>query len=370
MFKISRYRQELFLKKLSTFNVFVLTVLHILVPVLVVLGCNIVVHWQMSIGRLDDITVSYYSKVIFLAILLCVVVLGTLDVLFIVNPIMSLENVVDEYGRLVKIDEIDIYEKYFTNSSLEKMFFDMVYEQKRLIEKQYTAELLRKETELLALQSQINPHFLYNTLDSIRGLALLNGVDAIADMTEALSKLFRGMIAKNGKMITLEEEFENTRNYMIIQQFRFNNKIKYTHDIEPSVMRCYLVPNMIIQPLVENAIMHGIEKKLTGGEIKIKAYCTRKRLVIDIQDNGVGIEKKKLEELNRKLKESAERSSRYEKQSKHSGVHTGIALTNINQRLKIQFGQEYGLSIMSTKNVYTNVQLVFPLIEAPFGEGE
>jgi len=303
--------------------------------------------------------VAYHYRVSFLCLLLGIVILAGINILSIINPIISLENIVDEYGNLVDINDMNANDRYFTTSSLENMFLDMLNDQKRTLKRQYQAELLRQETELLALQSQINPHFLYNTLDSIRGLALIHDVTEIADMTEALSNLFRSMIAKEGQMIMLEEEMRNINNYMIIQQFRFRNRFSYKKEVAENIMKSYLVPNLTLQPIVENALLHGLEQKRQGGEIFIKAYCTEKRLVLSVRDNGVGMKAEQLERLNRKLNEQGEKDTTANEEG-----HIGIALVNINQRIKLLFGDEYGVRIMSTPDIYTNVEIVMPLVPA------
>ena len=124
------------------------------------------------------------------------------------------------------------------------------------------SQIFDKQTELTALQSQINPHFLYNTLECIRGQALIDDNREIAKMTEALSAFFRYSISKKGNFVTLREELDNINNYMLIQQYRFNNRftLEIMIDEEDKVAYDYLVPKLIIQPVIENAIFHGLEE--------------------------------------------------------------------------------------------------------------
>jgi len=357
MKKLTTYRKSLLFKKLSSLNVSIITVINMFLPIISVIIGYYIAKVQLFYAKDAPDAVLYHFRVTVLCLLLSLILIGAINILFVVNPIISLENIVDEYGHLTDINDMNANENFFTTSALENMFLDMLDDQKITMKRQYQAEILRQKTELSALQSQINPHFLYNTLDSIRGLALIHDVTEISDMTEALSNLFRSMIAKEGQMITVEEEFENVSNYMIIQQFRFQNKFAFKKEIPEEVMTSYLVPNLTLQPIVENAIVHGLERKRDNGVVTVKAYCTEKRLVFNVSDNGVGISEKQLEYLNRHLNEHTGKSVH-----DNANNHTGIALININQRIKLEFGEEFGMTIMSTPNIYTNVEIVLPLI--------
>lgn len=342
------------LKKLNSTNLFVLICANTGIPFLAIPIARIIMNYQLELDNTTNIAIFYYQKIEFLILAFIMLGLLVLNVVYIFNPLVRLENLINDFRE--SKETIIEFETCDQNSALEATFFKMLNEQKESMERIYKSEVLRQETELIALQSQINPHFLYNTLDSIRGLALLNDVKEIADMTEALSKLFRNMIAKEGKLITLEEEFEAVENYMIIQQFRFNNKFEYVKKIEDEEVLKYKVSNLILQPIVENAIMHGLEKKHGRGKVVVSAYATERRLIINVEDNGLGISTEKLEYLNSVLK------SKKLNQNDHSKSRMGIALTNINQRIQLQFGSKYGINIMSTKNLNTVVELVLPLI--------
>lgn len=355
MKQISSYRKGSMLKILSGLNIIIITAINVALPIFIVIIGYHIARIQLRFNSEVDPGV-YQFRITLLCFMLNTVLLTVLNIVFVVNPVLNIESIADEYGHLTDMSTNDTH---LTTSSLENMFLGMLNEQKQTIKRQYQAEILRQETELLALQSQINPHFLYNTLDCIRGLALINDVAEIADMTEALSNLFRNMIAKEGQMITLREEFENIKNYIIIQQFRFPNKFKFCQEVKESLMDKFLVPNLTLQPIVENAIMHGLEKKRGNGEIRIKAYYTKKRLVLSVRDNGIGIHPEQLQELNHQLNGGRNKSL-----DRDFSRHAGIALININQRIKLQFGEEYGLTIMSTPDIYTNVEVIFPVITA------
>ena len=212
-----------------------------------------------------------------------------------------------------------------------------------------------KHSELLALQNQINPHFLYNTLDSIRGQALIDGVDEIADMTEALSAFFRYSISRRGNLVRLCEEIKNVDNYMKIQQFRFEDKyILEKHlDCSEEELNIY-VPKMILQPLVENAIFHGLEEIEEQGRIILRIVSTENKLRIIVEDDGTGMPDSRVRKLNRQFRnpENGGESS--------SAQNSGIALKNVNERIQLYFGMEYGLYIRSVAGIGTQVEILIP----------
>ena len=164
--------------------------------------------------------------------------------------------------------------------------------------------LSKKQAEYLALQNQINPHFLYNTLEGIRSEAILAGMDSVAEMTEALATFFRYTISKVDHLVTLEDELANIENYYVIQQYRFGDRlslsIEYEDDDEMESLVC-MIPKLTLQPIVENSIYHGLEEKIGNGHLSIKISKTQQHLLIIVSDDGVGMEQEKLEELNRKM---------------------------------------------------------------------
>ncbi len=217
---------------------------------------------------------------------------------------------------------------------------------------------LKIEAELHALQNQINPHFLYNTLEVIRGRALVQNAQDIADMTEALATIFRYNINRPGEVATFQEEIENVRNYMLIQNCRFGDRFRFVteiEDVESGIMN-HMLPVLTLQPVVENAIYHGINDCKSGGLIRLRAYLTEREMIITIADNGKGMDDMTLREIHRKLAGAVEGIS----VEKKSGRGSGIALINVNQRIKFYFGQEYGLDIKSTQGMGTTVILTIP----------
>ena len=222
-----------------------------------------------------------------------------------------------------------------------------------------SAEFFNKQAELTALQSQINPHFLYNTLESIRGQALIDENVEIAKMMEALAAFFRYSISHKGSLVTLREELSNIENYMMIQRYRFNNRFSMEIFIDEEDEQAYefKIPKLIIQPVVENAIFHGLEESLEGGKVTIEVIVTEKNLIITVSDNGKGMDGRALGELNKRV-----HLGQVGEGAEDGGVtKTGIGLPNIHKRIQLLFGEEYGISVYSTLNQGTDVEITVPI---------
>lgn len=226
--------------------------------------------------------------------------------------------------------------------------------------RKYDTVIADTRAEIGALQSQINPHFLYNTLDSIRGQALIDGSEVIADMTEALSILFRYSISREGSLVTMQDELRCVEKYIMIQQFRFNHMLFYQKDIDPSLLSC-MIPRLSLQPIVENAIFHGLEMQSGRGTITLRLYRTQNYMVVCVSDNGVGISAEKVVELNERIRSHTEDTA----DSRSGGRHSGIALTNVDRRIWLTFGENYGVHLFSTPGVGTDVEILLPLITSP-----
>ena len=230
-----------------------------------------------------------------------------------------------------------------------------------MLQSQELLNLNKRQAQYLALQNQINPHFLYNTLEGIRAEALIAGVDSIAEMTEALATYFRYTISQVNNLVTLEEELANVENYYYIQQFRFGSKldlrIRYDCEDEEEALMCQL-PKLTLQPIVENSIYHGLERKIGTGHLDIKVTVTDSHLIIMISDDGVGIEKGQVKVMNEQL-----RALRLEEENNgETGKKGGIAVKNVNNRIKLLFGEEYGIYIYSQPDVGTDVEITLPVV--------
>lgn len=215
----------------------------------------------------------------------------------------------------------------------------------------YEKEMLLKQANLQALQSQINPHFLYNTLECIRGMALMEEKENIADIAWSLSRFFRYSISGKSNVVTLREEMENCDTYARIQNYRFQNRFVLEIQTEPGVEDC-LLPKLTLQPVVENAIIHGLQNTLSGGIVRIRVERVNQDVRIIISDNGCGMAPEKLEELTNRICHGNSGSG--------EGYRSGIAMYNVNRRLNLFFGPEYGVSVYSFEGMGTDIELRIP----------
>lgn len=224
----------------------------------------------------------------------------------------------------------------------------------------YLLKLSKRQAQYRALQNQINPHFLYNTLESIRSEALVEGLPSVAEMTEALAIFFRYTISKVENLVSLEEELHNCETYFRIQRYRFGERLQLRIAVgdedREELYRCRL-PKLTLQPILENSIIHGTEAKVGTGHIAVKLERTRDLLLIEVSDDGVGMDEGTLMRLNERLGKSAQALS------EHGGEQGGsVALVNVNNRIHLLFGEEYGLHVYSMPGVGTDVQIVLPII--------
>lgn len=271
------------------------------------------------------------------------------------EPIVTVEKVIHGAAlgaqELMQVEVEEDNELYFLYRDLNSILNTL----EELVAKESKAVLLKKQAELDALQSQINPHFLYNTLESIRGQAMVYGIREIEMMTKALANLFRYSISSEGSMVPFSMELKNIDNYLMIQRCRFNNKFEKVERIDKDTLDC-MIPKLLIQPIVENAIHHGLEPKLGSGILTIKAYRTQKRLLIHVVDDGLGMEDKKAAAINEALRKGNEDGAA----ANATGMRVGIV--NVNERIRLAFGDEYGLHIYSTAHVGTDVEIVLPVL--------
>ena len=266
----------------------------------------------------------------------------------VVKPLKKLE----KYMVQVNPDNMDQRMEILTDDEIGhlSMKFNQMMDRIRNLKEQVIEEQEdKRKYELQALQAQINPHFLYNTLDSIIWMAETNDSNIVA-MTEALAKLFRISLNKGNEEISLERELEHVKNYLIIQSMRYADKFTYEILVEPGVERCRTI-KLILQPIVENCIYHGIKKKRGTGKITIRAYRREQDLIIEVSDDGCGMP----EEICRKILSDEIESENI------SG--SGIGVKNVNERIQLRFGKKYGLSYSSEEGVGTTVTYVLPYNE-------
>lgn len=216
----------------------------------------------------------------------------------------------------------------------------------------YQAELIRKQTDMAMLVSQINPHFLYNTLEVIKGMAYRVGSKTIVEMTRALGTIFRYSL-KAPEVVTLRQETDMLKNYLTIQLARFGDRFQVHYDL-PEELMDEDVLKMVLQPLCENAITHGLEMMEKGGHLYISACRSEDSLFITVQDNGLGMDEETLRQVRAKLEKISDVSSLYEMGS------DGIGLVNVHGRIRMRYGEGYGLSIDSQAGKGTRVALRMP----------
>ena len=269
----------------------------------------------------------------------------------IYKPNLRLEQIIRDLNHeQIKEDDDMLREIKSIISSLDSMAI-----------KQKNAEILMKNAEINNLQDQINPHFLYNTLEVIRGEALLNGDRKIADMTASLANYFRYNISRRETFVFLKDELKNSMNYFNIQKNRFGDKISCQivyHDVEEGqVENCY-IPKLLLQPVIENAIYHGLELKMGEGNIKIHITVADSSLKINVADDGLGMSQEKVDELNRDYEDGEEEES-----SETGGRrHNGVAIRNMKKRLKLYWGDAAYMVIVSDLGVGTQVHISMPLL--------
>lgn len=272
----------------------------------------------------------------------------------IVNPIYRL---IDAMKHL-KEDNKSIHLETDRNDEMGELvndFNDMSSEIEHLVKNIYQEQLTRKEIELKALQAQINPHFLFNTLETINWRAQLKGAPEISKMVTSLSSIMEASMGRDNKLVSLKEEFRYVENYLNIMLHRYEGRLSYETDIDPGVF-FVKVPKLLLQPIVENAIEHGIGKTTIEGVIKTTAKVEGDQVLVIVEDNGKGISKLDLDELNDVL---SMKSDEYYQNLK-SMNKPSIGLHNVNQRIKLFYGDHYGITVESDEDKYTKVYLKLP----------
>ena len=216
---------------------------------------------------------------------------------------------------------------------LEQGYNEMVQQICELLEKNRLEQEKKRELELTALQAQINPHFLYNTLDAIGWIAVMKGQNEIEQMVMELSRFFRLSLHKGDKKITIEDEMGIVISYVTIEQLRNPGKFDIKYEIEPEITGL-LVPKIILQPIVENAIKHGVSQVRRHGMITVRGYRKGDDVYLEVSDNGCGF------------------------RQKSSHIHgSGYGLRNVNERIQLEYGSEYGISVQSIEGEGTTVQI-------------
>lgn len=227
-------------------------------------------------------------------------------------------------------------------SILSESFGHMVARIQHLMAEAKAEEQTLRKVELKALQAQINPHFLYNTLDSIQWMCEMNRVEDAVKMVGALARLFRISISRDQELIPIRKEIEHAECYLIIQKFRYKDQFSYRFDVDPSMLNC-MCSKITLQPIIENAILHGFGEFVEDGEIFISAKAEVGAVVLTVQDNGVGMVQEKCRSIL--LHET-----------------NGIGLKNVDDRIRIYFGTQYGITVTSELDKGTKVTIRLPQV--------
>lgn len=237
---------------------------------------------------------------------------------------------------------------------LDKQFNSMVKRLDKLIQKNYIQQLEKKEAELRNLQLQINPHFLYNTLETISAMAAIKGLFNICDLCEKLGEIFRYSLGKNyGEYVTIEQELKHTKNYIFIQEARFGNKFEVDYNVQSELMHAQIL-RFILQPIVENAIIHGLSNHTRKGKLSISIYEQDGDILIEIEDDGVGMSKERLQGLTEYINDQDKNIKR---------TTRSIGVKNVNQRIKLSCGNDYGIMIRSELNEGSCFTIRLPFVQ-------
>lgn len=272
-------------------------------------------------------------------------------------PIKKLHDVTstitkNDLQALVTSDNVDEI------TELGMSFNIMIGKIKDLLDAKVKEQEYLKKAELRALQAQINPHFLYNTLDTIIWMAEAKQTDRVIEIVSALSSFFRISLSKGRDWITIGEEIERTRSYLTIQRMRYRDIMDFKIEVDERTLD-YTILKLILQPLVENALYHGIKNKRSGGTITVRAIQKNENeVLLEVEDDGIGFKPEKLALVQAELADD----------TSDIRLDAGFGIDNVNKRIKLYYGKQYGLSIRSEYHVGTCVTLLIPAKKEETGE--
>ena len=239
---------------------------------------------------------------------------------------------------------------------LYREYNTMIREINRYIKESYQNKLITLDSQMKSLEAQINSHFLYNTLESINSIAEIEEVESISIMTKALGDMFRYSIKTESELVSVSDELNHVNNYIAIQNIRYDNSIEFKIEIPPEIYSCRIL-KLILQPIIENSILHGLENKRMKGCVTLKAYeISNDRIIFEITDDGVGMSSDQLNKTRKFLEEQPE-FKELGRRNKNS-----IGLKNVHSRIALYYGLEYGLTIESKENKGTTIKICAPKI--------
>lgn len=287
--------------------------------------------------------ISDYVKLIILFGVLIFVTASVFMSSGISRPILELEKSMKAVENGNFDIELDVKGEYEV-VQLTKSFNVMIKRIRNLMDQIIVEQELKRKSELSALQAQINPHFLYNTLDSIIWMAENGKNEDVVLMTNALASLFRISISRGEMIISVKDELAHANHYLTIQKMRYKNKFEFKFEIDEAVYE-YNTLKLILQPIIENSIYHGIRYMVDEGEITIRAYLNDSNLIFEVEDDGLGMDVEKFE---------------FTQVGKTSSPKSGVGIRNVHERIGLMFGNEYGLDIVSEIEEGTKITFILP----------
>jgi len=301
-------------------------------------------------------TQQYFSRWVltYIILMFCVLAFSIGAAWFIARsiytPIKKLHNVTttitqNDLQALMTSDNVDEI------TELGLSFNIMIGRIRELLDAKVKEQENLKKAELKTLQAQINPHFLYNTLDTIIWMAESRKTEEVVEIVSALSSFFRTSLSKGKDWITLCEEIQHIQSYLTIQRIRYRDILDYSIEVEPEIMDCTVL-KLTLQPLVENALYHGIKNRRQGGTITVRGKrLNEKQIFLEVEDDGAGFSHYKLARIREEINDDEDEIKVRE---------GGFGLDNVNKRVKLYYGQQYGLSIDSEYGVGTRVSVIIP----------
>lgn len=319
-------------------------------------GWNIVSVTHDSDIITDWKSVQFINAIIGLILFLIVGLATNRISIGITKPVRQLQDIM----KTVETGEFHLIGSIGGTDEIRELAHDydiMVGRIRELVEANTKEQEMKRKSDLKALQAQINPHFLYNTLDSIIWMGEMGQSREVVKMTSALSKLFRISISKGHEIISIRDEIAHVQSYLTIQEMRYKDKFNYLIDIDP-VLHDQSILKITLQPLVENAIYHGIKESDGNGFIRISGVLEENTIILEVEDNGTGMSSDELEALYQGIETSPENRKKISRQ--------GMGLRNVHQRIRLYFGEQYGLDCHSIHGSGTTISVRFPLIEKEY----
>ena len=306
------------------------------------------------------------QQVFLMKVIVLICAIGALLITFLLNyfltkriiqPLQILSQQMEQTDDRSLTQKLNSHFSYKEINQLYTGYNHMLERIDTLINEVYYEHLRQKDAQYEALQAKINPHFLYNTLQSISSLAILGRNDDIELVTNALGGMLEYLTYQKSSQVSLAQELDYVKRYVQIQQLRYNNRFITAYKIEPDTLSCQ-ISKLLLQTMIENSIKHGLEEKLTGGRLYIQTKLQDGLLIIRIEDNGIGMDEETLKKLIKHTNSPDKNSSQ-----------KSIGLSNIQERIHLKYGKQYGITIQSAVQQGTTITVVIPAVFSDHEEG-